>query len=107
MLKIERTNITLVRGDTGVINAVITVDGVSYVLRDTDNCVFSVKTDYDNKEYALQKTAVNGKFQLTHADTKDLEAGGYVWDMQLTTGAGDVVTVGPGKLKLLADVTRE
>lgn len=97
----------MIRGDTGTIDVNISANGVPYHILDTDKIVFSVKKSYETDTYAMQKTAESGKFKLLHTDTNELSAGNYVWDMQLTTGAGDVVTVGPGKLKLLADVTRE
>ena len=107
MLQIQGTNISIIRGDTGTIDINISVNGVPYQILDTDKIVFSVKKYYDTDAYAIQKTAESGKIKLLHTDTNELSTGNYVWDMQITTINGDVATIGPGRLNVLPDVTRE
>ena len=107
MLQVQGTNISIIRGDTGTIDINISVNGVPYQILDTDKIVFSVKKYYDTDAYAIQKTAESGKIKLLHTDTNELSTGNYVWDMQITTTNGDVATIGPGKLNVLPDVTRE
>ena len=107
MLQVQGTNISMIRGDTGTIDVNISANGVPYQILDTDKIVFSVKKSYDTDAYAIQKTAEIGKIKLLHTDTNELSTGNYVWDIQITTTNGDVATIGPGKLKILPDVTRE
>ena len=107
MLQVQGTNISMIRGDTGTIDVNISANGVPYQILDTDKIVFSVKKSYDTDAYAMQKTAESGKIKLLHTDTNELSTGNYVWDMQITTTDGDVAMIGPGKLKILPDVTRE
>ena len=107
MLQVQWTNISMIRGDTGTIDVNISANGVPYQILDTDKIVFSVKKYYDADAYAIQKTAESGKIKLLHTDTNELSTGNYVWDMQITTANGDVATIGPGKLNVLPDVTRE
>ena len=107
MLQVQGTNISMIRGDTGTIDVNISANGVPYQILDTDKIVFSVKKSYDTDAYAIQKTAESGKIKLLHTDTNELSTGNYVWDMQITTANGDVATIGPGRLNVLPDVTRE
>ena len=107
MLQVQGTNISMIRGDTGTIDVNISANGVPYQILDTDKIVFSVKKSYDTDAYALQKTVESGKIKLMHTDTNELSTGNYVWDMQITTTNGDVATIGPGRLNVLPDVTRE
>ena len=105
MIKIQGTNITHMRGDTDVINVSLTVNGSSYTMVAGDKAVFSVKSDLDATDYVFQIPVQDGKVKFEHSTTQNLEAGGYVWDIQLTMSDGTVQTIGPGKYKLLADVT--
>ena len=107
MLQVQGTNISMIRGDTGTIDINISANGVPYQILDTARIVFSVKKYYDTDTYAIQKTAESGKIKLLHTDTNELSTGNYVWDMQITTTNGDVATIGPGRLNVLPDVTRE
>ena len=107
MIKIQGTNITHMRGDTDTINVALTVNGSAYTMSTGDKAVFSVKSDLDAADYVFQIPVADGKVKLEHATTQGLAAGGYVWDIQLTMADGTVQTIGPGKYKLLADVTNK
>lgn len=106
MIKIQGTNITHMRGDTDTINVALTINGAAYTMASGDKAVFSVKQDLDATDYVFQlPISQDGKVKFEHSTTQGLAAGGYVWDIQLTMSDGTVQTIGPGKYKLLADVT--
>ena len=107
MVSISGTTIKLTRGDTAAIALRLRADGEQFELEDGDRAVFSVKRGYDDAEYVLQADASGGIVELSHADTQGLASGSYVWDVQVTLADGQVATVGPGRLKLLPDVTGE
>ena len=105
-LTIEGTTISHVRGDTGVIGLNLTKDGEPYTLGMNDVALFTVKKSVYDTDYVLQKTAINGRFNLLHADTQNITPGTYKYDVQVTTADGQVITViGPATYKLLPDVT--
>lgn len=93
MLTISNQNIFLTRGDTAKIALSITSAESAAYDSTKDTVVLTVKKSTTDKEKVLQKTAVNGVITLSHDDTKHLDYGDYVYDVQLTTVAGDVCTV--------------
>lgn len=93
MLTISNKNIFLTRGDTAKIALSITSAGSVAYDSAKDTIVLTVKKSTTDKEKILQKTAVNGVITISHADTRNLEYGDYVYDVQLTTVAGDVCTI--------------
>lgn len=95
MLTISNQNIFLTRGDTAKIALSITSAGNSAYDSTKDTVVLTVKKSTTDKEKVLRKTAVNGVITLSHDDTKNLDYGDYVYDVQLTTVAGDVCTIIP------------
>lgn len=108
MLSVNGSTIVMIRGDTGTLNIALKLDGTQYAISSTDKAAFSLKADFSATAYILQKSIpTTGKIKFTHDDTNDLGAGSYVWDIQVTTASGDVFTVGPGRMKILPDVTRE
>ena len=92
MLTISNQNIFLTRGDTAKIALSITSGNSAYDST-KDTVVLTVKKSTTDKEKVLRKTAVNGVITLSHDDTKNLDYGDYVYDVQLTTVAGDVYTI--------------
>ena len=106
MLDINNENISLTRGDTAIIELDITINNQPYIFSDADKIIFSVKQSYDDADYILQRQLTSKYITLNHEDTKSLEAGTYVYDVQISFADGQVVTYGPGKFKLTADVTR-
>ncbi len=86
MLTISNQNIFLTRGDTAKIALSITSAGNSAYDSTKDTVVLTVKKSTTDKEKILQKTA-------SHDDTKNLDYGDYVYDVQLTTVAGNVCTI--------------
>ena len=100
-------NITHMRGDTDALNLNIRVNGQPYQMGTGDQCVFSAKTTPDATAYIVQIPVSNGTLTFPHLSTKDLPAGTYYYDIQLTTSSGLVQTLASGEYRLLADITRE
>jgi hypothetical protein len=104
MLKIIGTNIYHIRGDTDSFDVDLTQEDGSDIGPYT--AVFSVKKNITDAAYALQCPVQDGIVSLTHDMTAHLDAGDYVWDIEVRTQGGGVQTIGPGLFRVIADVTR-
>ncbi len=95
MLRIEDGFIYLTRGDTAYINVdIVLEDGSKYQMTAGDMLVLSLKKLINDTEYALQKVLYGeSKFTISPDDTKLLDYGKYLFDVQLTTSKGEVFTV--------------
>lgn len=95
MLRIEDGFIYLTRGDTAYLNIDITYDdGRTYGVKVDDVLTLSLKRNIADIEYAVQKSiSGSNRFILTPDDTKHLEYGKYLFDVQLVTAAGEVFTI--------------
>ena len=92
---IKGTSITLTRGDTLKIQISISKpDGEPYIPDPADVIRFAVKKDYNDETPLILKVVPNDTLILTldPSDTKPLAFGKYVYDIQLTNGAGEVDT---------------
>lgn len=98
MIKFVNNNISIVRGDTGILQINFS--------QEVDSAVFSVKKNIEDTEYVLQKNITDGVLQINHDDTNDLEAGKYVYDIQVTYN-GIIDTPIIAYFMVIADVTRE
>lgn len=81
-----------------------------YQIKDNDILTFSVKRKAKDEEQLLiqKKFMANNIVYIAPQDTRDLQVGSYVYDVQLTTGAGDVYTLtplNPPMFKLYPEVT--
>lgn len=95
MYSIKGTTITLTRGDT--LNAKITIknrDGTEYIPKEGDVVRFALNDTYGTDEPKILKVIPNDTLVLTlnPSDTKDLEFGKYVYDIQIANKDGDVDT---------------
>lgn len=104
MLKIIGTNIYHIRGDTDSFDVNLTQEDGSDIGPYT--AVFSVKKKITDAGYVFQAPVQDGVVSLTHDMTADLDAGDYVYDIEVQTPDGWVQTVGPGIFRVIADVTR-
>lgn len=107
MLKINRDNsIELTRGDTARISLAVTKDdGTSYDYS-ADTVLFTIKASTVSREVLLQKSVADGVIYIAPADTETMKFGDYVYDVELTTQAGDVCTIiTPSKFSLTPEVT--
>lgn len=95
MLRIEDGFIYLTRGDTAYLNVdIVLEDGSAYPMTPADKLTLSLKKSITDTDYALSKT-IQGttKFSILPLDTKPLEYGKYLFDVQLTTAKGEVFTI--------------
>ena len=98
MIRFNKNNITIVRGDTAELEITFS--------EQVDSAVLSVKKKISDTDYVFQSQVVDGVLKITHADTNNLVPGQYVYDIQVKYG--DVVdTPLIGEFNVVADVTRE
>ena len=106
--KVRNNTIYLTRGDT--FRAVISItypDGSTYEPKEGDNIRFAMKADVEDEECLILRDIPIDTMMLViyPEDTKELEFGSYVYDIQLTKANGDVDTfITASKLKLTAEV---
>lgn len=114
MLYINGTSIRLTRGDTARfdVDIINQVDGTPYELQEGDVLTLTVRLTPSTPEKAVQREAEPGttSIYLRPEDTANLGVGQYVYDIQLTTAAGDIYTVigpqqGSCNFVLLPEVT--
>ena len=97
MYTVKKTSITLTRGDTFKAQISITdKDGNPYEPKEGDSVRFAMKktyTDPDSKVLIVKDIPTDTLIlTLDSEDTKELPFGQYVYDIQLTTSAGEVDT---------------
>lgn len=107
MLKVKNNNISITRGDSGVVKVLPTnPDGTPYTVKEGDSIVLTVKTDTSTSKAIISLPVVDGQAVFKPAHTKGLKYGAYVYDVQLTTAEGDVYTfIPPHTFKILEEVT--
>ena len=92
----DRTNgISLTRGDTFKAKvSIIDSEGAAYVPNEGDKIRFAMKKNYDDEEpLLLINIPIDTMIlEITPEDTKSLEFGKYVYDVELTKANGDVDT---------------
>lgn len=111
MLKIDKDNkIELTRGDTAYLDINLTQSiksgsEESYEIGEHDVIRFTARKNYVS-EIALQKV-LEGKsvIHILPEDTRALDFGDYVYDIEITLENGDVFTIVSSKLKLGNEVT--
>ena len=94
MYNIYGTKIHLTRGDTLIANLEIKRDDETYIPAVGDVIRFAMKKDYKDEEPLIIKTIDNNDMvlRLDSSDTKSLEFGEYVYDIQITMEDGTVDT---------------
>lgn len=106
--KVRKNTIFLTRGDT--FKARLTInnpDGSVYTPVEGDKIRFALKENVEDKEcLILRDIPIDTMLLILYPeDTKSLEFGSYVYDIQLTKANGDVDTfITASKLKLTAEV---
>ena len=106
--RVKNTTIYLTRGDT--FKAIITIsnpDGTIYTPKEGDEIRFAMKQNIEDEEcLIIRDISINDMMLVLYpADTKNLEYGTYVYDIQLTRANGDVDTfITASKLKLTYEV---
>ena len=106
--KVRKNTIFLTRGDT--FKAMLTInnpDGSVYTPVEGDTIRFALKENVEDEEcLILRDIPIDTMLLVIYPeDTKSLEFGSYVYDIQLTKANGDVDTfITASKLKLTAEV---
>lgn len=99
MVIIRNHEILMTRGDTLKVNVSIKQgNGVGdYIPLSTDVITFGVKKSVNDTEFIIRKNIPYDTMLLYIApeDTKNLEYGSYVYDMQIEFANGDVYTFIP------------
>lgn len=104
---VQGTAITLTRGDTFcAFVSIMQADGTLYLPAEGDSMRFAMKRSYGDKEVLLKKDVPidSMKLALEPGDTKPLEFGKYVYDIQLTKATGEVDTFIKGTVKIMEEV---
>lgn len=106
---VNGNRITLTKGDT--FKATISIfnpDGTVYTPQEGDSVRFALKEEIDDtvSPIILREIPIDTMLLVINPeDTKDLEYGNYVYDIQLTKANGDVDTfITASKLKLTYEV---
>lgn len=94
MHRISGNNITLTRGDTLQLKVEMFNGGTEYTPQAGDVVRFALKKDYGDANPILNITIPNATQVLTiePTDTKTLEFGQYVYDIEITKADGTVDT---------------
>lgn len=106
--EVKGTAISLTRGDTCTIKIdILDQDGMIYLPREGDVVRFAAKKDFSKGAPAILKEVPIDTMvlKLDPEDTKQLEYGKYVYDVELTKANGDVDTfITKGTLALTEEV---
>lgn len=105
---VRGTTITLTRGDSFAATIIIVdSEGKSYIPDKKDVIRFAMKSDYDDDAPLLIKNIPVNTLILSidPDDTKNLEFGKYVYDIELTKSTGEVDTfITKATLKITEEV---
>lgn len=95
MLMIRNGKIMLTRGDSAYITVTLkSQEGSAYTMQAGDKLTLTVrKQAVDTSSVLLQTESDSTQLHLLPAQTKQLTAGKYSYDIQLSTASGDVYTV--------------
>ena len=105
MKRVLGTTIYLTRGDTLHLQVGMMIGNEAYELQEGDVVRFAMKKEYEDDEPLILKNLEDGWLNLVPGDTKELEFGDYVYDIQLTTAEGEVDTfIHEAKFSLLKEV---
>ena len=105
--KRKYNKIMLTRGDSAsILIEVVDTEGKKYDIQPSDTIRFSIRQPGGNT--VIEKTASSDHYIVfAPADTSSLDVGIYQYDVQLTTGNGNVYTIiVPTIFELTDEVTR-
>lgn len=85
----------MTRGDTEQHEITLKMDGDIYEMQEGDQINFGVKKSYGDTGCLIKKTYTENPFVLSidPEDTKTLDFGTYVWDLQFVAANGYTKTV--------------
>lgn len=109
MLEISGNAISLTKGDSAVFSVDISdiVQGQPYVMKDTDELVFTMRKRAQARSPVLVEKVLKGSttFKLYPKDTADLSDGVYKYDIELRSGEDIYTVVQCEDIELLPEVT--
>lgn len=107
MLEIDtQGNIKITRGDTGIFQIdLVDSEGEPYTPVEGDSIRFAMAKNYGSNVLVEKEISTDDMLlKLEPADTKTLEFGSYVYDIQFTSSNGDVSTIILAKVTLTKEV---
>lgn len=96
MLEVSKNgDIKLTRGDTAYLTVSVNIKdyGEPYTVKTDDVLTLTVKQDYNDEPLIEKKITGTTTFHIEPKDTKELEFGIYVYDVQVTMANGDNFTI--------------
>lgn len=107
MFSIKGNSISLTRGDTLFLTvALIDPDGSEYEVQEGDTLRFAMKKRIKSEECLILKSIPTDTLtlEIEPQDTKPLEFGDYVYDIEFTDAAGHVSTILLGTFSITEEV---
>lgn len=105
----DNGSIQLTRGDTARLSVVVNneLTGSSYDIQETDTLTLTIKKNVNESTPLVQKVIRgSNQFYIEPTDTRHLQFGKYVYDVELRTDSGDVYTIiVPSLFEILKEVT--
>lgn len=93
MFEARNSQIKITRGDSASLKVMLKMsNGDPYEMASGDTLTLTVRRRPGDTKLA-EITSSTDTLAIAPADTKDLEAGLYCFDIQLTTSGGDIFTV--------------
>lgn len=107
MFNVFMNEITMTKGDDASFDVSVSYNDKCkpYVMQQGDVLVFTVKKTAADEAAVIQKTLTELRLVLASADTKELAADNYKYDLQLTFADGRVQTVAVGNFVLNEEIT--
>lgn len=107
MFNVFMNDITMTKGDDASFDVGITYENKCkrYVMQQGDALEFTAKKTAADETAVIQKTLTEMKLVLAAADTKELDAGSYRYDLQIAFADGRVQTVAVGNFVLEEEIT--
>lgn len=105
---ITETDIRITRGDSATLTVELFDDSGKYDLKPGDKLQLCAKKNVNDSQYAINITADEyATFAFEPDDTKNLEFGTYLYDIQLTLKDGKIYTVIPlSHIIITEEITR-
>ena len=106
MTNVSGQNIYMVKGDSSSFHLKLKyMDETEYVPEDGDKIYFSVKEDYDDENYLIEKEVEDMVVNIEPEDTASLEAPcTLVYDVQVNFTDGSIQTPIKGRLFISKEV---
>ena len=106
MYEVKGSNIILTRGDTFIATITMTRNGTAYTPVEGDSIRFAMKKNYSDAQPLITKQISYDALTLRieSNDTKTLQVGSYVFDIEITFANGDIDTFISGILTLTEEV---